>query len=206
MNSLPAESAAPRPPRRRVHTRARILSAAGGLFLSAGYARTSIEDICTAAGYTRGAFYSNFATKEDLLLALFDEQAAERMAELERLAAVAGQLAPGERAQRLVEALLRVEEAETGWILLFLEFRLMAARTPGLAERVAAHDRTVTAAVAVLLVRVLPELVPDGAAAEQAAEVVLAAREGLLARTAAGGPAAEQLLTSTAAVLAGLLG
>ncbi|MER5808276.1 TetR family transcriptional regulator C-terminal domain-containing protein [Streptomyces sp. NPDC002033] len=128
------------------------------------------------------------------------------MAELERLAAVAGQLGPGERAQRLVEALLRVEEAETGWILLFLEFRLMAARTPGLAERVAAHDRTVTAAVAVLLVRVLPELVPDGAAAEQAAEVVLAAREGLLARTAAGGPAAEQLLTSTAAVLAGLLG
>ncbi|MFD8638387.1 TetR family transcriptional regulator C-terminal domain-containing protein, partial [Streptomyces sp. NPDC059656] len=103
-------------------------------------------------------------------------------------------------------ALLRVEEAETGWILLVLEFRLMAARTPGLAERVAAHDRTVTAAVAVLLVRVLPELVPDGAAAEQAAEVVLAAREGLLARTAAGGPAAEQLLTSTAAVLAGLLG
>ncbi|MFE3760788.1 TetR/AcrR family transcriptional regulator [Streptomyces sp. NPDC059104] len=206
MNSSPVEPAAPRPPRRRVHTRARILSAASELFLSAGYARTSIEDICTAAGYTRGAFYSNFATKEDLLLALFDEQAAGRMAELERLATAAEQLGPGERARRLVEALLRVEDPERGWILLFLEFRLLAARTPGLAERVAAHDRTVTAAVAVLLERVLPELVPAGAAAEQAAEVVLAAREGLLVRTAAGGPAAEQLLNATTAVLTGLLG
>ncbi|MFD7337840.1 hypothetical protein ACFV98_17795 [Streptomyces violascens] len=50
------------------------------------------------------------------------------------------------------------------------------------------------------------ELVSPGTAAEQAAEVVLAAREGLLARTAAGGPAAEQLLNAATAVLAGLLG
>jgi AcrR family transcriptional regulator len=206
VNSSPAGPSAPRPPRRRVHTRARILSAAGELFLSAGYARTSIEDICTAAGYTRGAFYSNFATKEDLLLALFDEQAAERMTELEHLAAAAEQLGPEERARRLVEALLRVEAAETGWILLFLEFRLLAARTSELADRVAAHDRTVTAALAALLERVLPELVPPGASTEQAAQVILAAREGLLARTAAGGPAAEELLSAATAVLAGLLG
>ncbi|MFE2512060.1 TetR/AcrR family transcriptional regulator [Streptomyces naganishii] len=206
MNSSSAGPSAPRPPRRRVHTRARILSAAGELFLSAGYARTSIEDICTAAGYTRGAFYSNFATKEDLVLALFDEQAAERMSKLEHLAAAVGPLGPEERARRLVEALLRVEPAETGWILLFLEFRLLAARTSELAHRVAAHDRAVTAAVAVLLERVLPEVLPRGASAEQAAEVILAAREGLLARTAAGGPAAEELLSAATAVLAGLLG
>ncbi|GHE08835.1 TetR family transcriptional regulator [Streptomyces alanosinicus] len=206
VNPSPVEPPTPRPPRRRVHTRARILSAAGELFLSAGYARTSIEDICAAAGYTRGAFYSNFATKEDLLLALFDEQAAERMTELEHLAAAAEQLGPEERARRLVEALLRVEAAETGWILLFLEFRLLAARTSELAKRVAVHDRTVTAALAALLERVLPELVPPGASAEQAAEVILAAREGLLARTAAGGPTSEQLLNAATAVLAGLLG
>ncbi|MGO4458116.1 TetR/AcrR family transcriptional regulator [Streptomyces sp. M-16] len=206
MKLPPAASATPRPPRRRVHTRARLLSAAGELFLSAGYARTSIEDICAAAGYTRGAFYSNFAGKEDLLLALFDEHAARRMTELEQLAGAAERLGSEERARQLVEALLRVEDAETGWILLFLEFRLLAARTPELTERVAAHDRTVTAAVATLLERVVPELVPAGAAAEQAAEVILAAREGLLARTAAGGPAAEQLLNATTAVLAGLLG
>ncbi|MEU8687554.1 TetR/AcrR family transcriptional regulator [Streptomyces sp. NPDC048665] len=206
MNSSPAGPSTPRPTRRRVHTRARLLSAAGELFLSVGYARTSIEDICTAAGYTRGAFYSNFATKEDLLLALFDEQAAKRMSELEHLTAAAEALGPEERARRLVEALLRVEAAEAGWMLLFLEFRLLAARTSELADRVAAHDRTVTAAVATLLHRVLPELVPPGVSAEQAAQVVLAAREGLLARTTAGGPAAEELLNAATAVLAGLLG
>ncbi|MEU8515344.1 TetR/AcrR family transcriptional regulator [Kitasatospora sp. NPDC048722] len=201
-----AEPPAPRPPRRRVHTRARLLAAAGELFLTVGFARTSIEDVCAAAGYTRGAFYSNFGSKEDLLLALFDEQAAGRIAQLEELAAACEALAPRERARRLVEALLRVEPAETGWILLFLEFRLVVARTEGLAERVAAHDREVSAALAGVLTRALPELVPPGATAGQAAAVMLAAREGLLARTAAGGTVAEDLLDATAAVLSGVLG
>ncbi|MGW7449019.1 TetR/AcrR family transcriptional regulator [Kitasatospora sp. NPDC054795] len=204
MNPPPADTA-PRPPRRRIHTRARLLAAARELFLSVGFARTSIEDVCTAAGYTRGAFYSNFGGKEELLLALFDDQAAQRMAELAELAAACEALAPRERAQRLVEALLRVEPTESGWILLFLEFRLVAARTAALAEQVAAHDRAVARALAEVLERALPELVPPGASADQAATVVLAAREGLLARTAAGGAVAEDLLTATAAVLSGLL-
>ncbi|MGW3042639.1 TetR/AcrR family transcriptional regulator [Kitasatospora sp. NPDC001159] len=206
MNPPPAEAAAPRPPRRRVHTRARLLAAASELFLTVGFARTSIEDVCAAAGYTRGAFYSNFGSKEDLLLALFDDQAAKRMAELEQLAATCEALAPNERARLLAEALLRVEPAETGWILLFLEFRLVAARSEALAEQVAAHDRTVARAAADVLERALPELVPPGASATQAAAVILAAREGLLARTAAGGAVAEELLAATAAVLSGLLG
>ncbi|MFF2548602.1 TetR/AcrR family transcriptional regulator [Kitasatospora sp. NPDC058063] len=204
MNPPPADTA-PRPPRRRIHTRARLLAAARELFLSVGFARTSIEDVCAAAGYTRGAFYSNFGGKEELLLALFDDQAAQRMAELAELAAACEALAPRERARRLVEALLRVEPTESGWILLFLEFRLVAARTEALAEQVAAHDRAVARALAEVLERALPELVPPGASADQAATVVLAAREGLLARTAAGGAVAEDLLTATAAVLSGLL-
>ncbi|MFE4520416.1 TetR/AcrR family transcriptional regulator [Kitasatospora sp. NPDC056783] len=204
MNPPPADTA-PRPPRRRVHTRARLLAAARELFLSAGFARTSIEDVCAAAGYTRGAFYSNFGGKEELLLALFDDEAARRMAELADLAAACEGLAPGERAERLVGALLRVEPADAGWILLFLEFRLVAARTAALAEQVAAHDREVARALAEVLERALPELVPPGASAVQAATVVLAAREGLLTRTAAGGAVAEDLLTATSAVLSGLL-
>ncbi|WP_051830962.1 MULTISPECIES: TetR/AcrR family transcriptional regulator [Streptomyces] len=206
MNPPPADAATPRPPRRRVHTRARLLSAASELFLTVGFARTSIEDVCAAAGYTRGAFYSNFASKEDLLLALFDDHAAQRIAELEELAAVCEALAPPERARLLVGALLRVEPAETGWILLFLEFRLVAARTERLAEQAAEHDRAVARALADALERTLPELVPAGASAGQAAAVILAAREGLLARTAAGGAAAEDLLEATSAVLSGLLG
>ncbi|WP_316525306.1 TetR/AcrR family transcriptional regulator [Kitasatospora brasiliensis] len=205
MNPPPTDGGAPRPPRRRIHTRARLLAAARELFLSAGFARTSIEDVCAAAGYTRGAFYSNFGGKEELLLTLFDDQAARRMAELADLAAACEGLAPRERARRLVEALMRVDPADSGWILLFLEFRLVAARTPALAEQVAAHDRAVARALAEVLERELPSLVPPGASAAQAAAVILAAREGLLARTAAGGTVAEDLLAATAAVLSGLL-
>ncbi|MFF2080666.1 hypothetical protein ACFVXG_38610 [Kitasatospora sp. NPDC058162] len=68
------------------------------------------------------------------------------------------------------------------------------------------RDRTVARALADVLERALPELVPPGADAGQAAVVILAAREGLLARTAAGGAAAEELLAATSAVLSGLLG
>ncbi|WP_406195774.1 hypothetical protein OH807_08220 [Kitasatospora sp. NBC_01560] len=54
--------------------------------------------------------------------------------------------------------------------------------------------------------RALPELVPPGATAAQAAAAVLAAREGLPARTAAGGEVAEDLPAATAAVLGALPG
>ena len=41
-------------------TRLRLLDAAQTIFMKKGYVATSVEDIAEAAGYTRGAFYSNF--------------------------------------------------------------------------------------------------------------------------------------------------
>jgi AcrR family transcriptional regulator len=43
--------------RRRAETRARLLDAAFGVFATRGFGRASIEEVCEAAGYTRGAFY-----------------------------------------------------------------------------------------------------------------------------------------------------
>ncbi|SDH86024.1 TetR/AcrR family transcriptional regulator [Paraburkholderia phenazinium] len=53
---------------RRHQTRERLLRAARKMFIKKGFDRTSVEDIVDAAGYTRGAFYSNFGGKSELLL------------------------------------------------------------------------------------------------------------------------------------------
>lgn len=67
--------AADSPPRRlsraeaRARTRDQLLDAAETTFRVKGIGETSLQDIATAAGLTKGAIYSNFESKEDLFLA-----------------------------------------------------------------------------------------------------------------------------------------
>jgi AcrR family transcriptional regulator len=66
-----------RPTRRRVETRQRLIAAADELFREQGTIRVSVETICARAGFTRGAFYSNFSAVDDLFLDLHRERAAD---------------------------------------------------------------------------------------------------------------------------------
>lgn len=66
----------------RQQTRRRLLDAAEQLFVSAGIGATSIEEIAEAAGFSRGAFYSNYADKDELVLELLSEFSARNIAEL----------------------------------------------------------------------------------------------------------------------------
>ena len=72
----------------RERTRERLLAAAKDVFARHGYRRASVEQIASEAGYTIGALYSNFAGKEELLLALLEQQ-VRRIAERVVNAAVA---------------------------------------------------------------------------------------------------------------------
>jgi len=53
-------------------TRRRLLDVAVEVFMEKGFARASVEEIAERAGYSKGAVYSNFASKEDLALAVLD--------------------------------------------------------------------------------------------------------------------------------------
>jgi AcrR family transcriptional regulator len=74
---------------RRGRTRVRLLDAAVDVFAERGVEGATVEQICERAGFTRGAFYSNFSTKEELLLAAAEhvlqtslgriEEAADRL-------------------------------------------------------------------------------------------------------------------------------
>lgn len=59
---------------RREATRVRLLLAARSLLAETGIQGATVEAICDRAGFSRGAFYSNFADKDDLILALFDRE------------------------------------------------------------------------------------------------------------------------------------
>lgn len=57
--------------RRKENTRARLVRASLDVFVDKGIEAATVDDITRAAGFTRGAFYSNFSTKEEVFVALF---------------------------------------------------------------------------------------------------------------------------------------
>src|SRR5690606_7460408 len=78
--------------RSRENTRARLLEAAAQVFAEVGLEGATVEAVCERAGFTRGAFYSNFESKDELFLALSASVAESRLnAVRERVAALAAQ-------------------------------------------------------------------------------------------------------------------
>jgi AcrR family transcriptional regulator len=142
---MSTSSAQPRrPPRggparvtkRRAETRANLVAAAFRVFADKGFGQVRIDDVCTAAGYTRGAFYSNFDSLEELFFTLYDESA--------RL--IAGQVTDALTARDINPRLEAVIERVTAtllldrdWLLIKTDFLLHAARNPAVADRLAAH-------------------------------------------------------------------
>jgi AcrR family transcriptional regulator len=59
---------------KQARTRAALLDAAARVFVERGFQRASVELIAAEAGFTRGAFYSNFATKEELFAELLQDR------------------------------------------------------------------------------------------------------------------------------------
>ncbi len=71
----------------RAETRARLLDAAVRVFVERGIAAASVDEIAEAAGFSRGALYSNFADKDALVLALLERTSHESEKEVDDLLA-----------------------------------------------------------------------------------------------------------------------
>jgi AcrR family transcriptional regulator len=69
----------------RAQTRERLLEAARSVFLTQGIEAASIEEVAETAGYSRGAFYSNFESKDDLLCAVLDRELESDRQEFEAI-------------------------------------------------------------------------------------------------------------------------
>jgi AcrR family transcriptional regulator len=125
----------------QAQTRERLLDAAELAFAAEGFGGASLDRIAEAAGFTRGAVYSNFADKADLFVAVLDRRLDRRHAEVADAmltardpdAFVAALRSPAWTAGR--------EDAMRQWLMLRDEFRLFALRNPSAAERLARYDR-----------------------------------------------------------------
>lgn len=128
------------PKRSRSVTRERLLDAAAQVFAEQGVAGASVEEVCERAGYTRGAFYSNFATKDELLVALLDR---EEGLLLDRLsAALDGALSQPDPLAAVAGRLFDLQPFGASKYALRAELTLLAVRDPDLAAPYLAARRS----------------------------------------------------------------
>jgi AcrR family transcriptional regulator len=134
--------------RRLERTRSLLLDAAEEVFAEKGFTPASLDDIAHAAGYTKGAIYKHFSTKEDLFLAVSDRywrRYFDNFAEVMSTATQIGARELDEIAKRW-RKLSRDRGAEHA--ALGHEFTLYLLRNPDARERVAAKRSEVVEALA----------------------------------------------------------
>jgi len=136
---------------RQAATRAALLRSASRSICEHGMDGASIDRIAAEAGYTKGAFYANFASKEELFLVMLDEKFA---AELERLeAAMTGSGEPAAEARQAAEELLIYVDRDSEWPRLYQEFAAHAARNDAFRAEFAARQRALRARMADVFAR-----------------------------------------------------
>jgi AcrR family transcriptional regulator len=129
-------------------TRARLIQSAEKIFARDGFEAAKLEEIAADAGYTRGAFYSNFVSKEDLFFALLEKVISERIAVLEKEMA---KFRDSEEKLRAMREFFLSKTLDRRWCLLAMEFKLFAVRHPEVKRRLAAmHRRFVGPRVGIL--------------------------------------------------------
>jgi len=129
----------------REETRHRLFEAAAGVFAEYGVGAATVEQIASAAGFTRGAFYSNFTSKEELAVAMLEDHLEHSQASNRALA----QRHPDTRG--FVQALREDESRPDDPLhlnpLLQVELMLFVARTPELRPALGEHLRMMRALV-----------------------------------------------------------
>lgn len=142
----PRQTPQPHPPgppptraERQASTRAALLRSASRLVCRHGMHGASIDAIAADAGYTKGAFYANFASKQDLFLTMLEQKFARALADLE--AAMPGAGVPESEARHAAESFLAYADSDPEWPRLYQEFAALAARDPDFREQLAARVR-----------------------------------------------------------------
>lgn len=119
----------------KARTRASIFEAAKGVFEREGYHGASLERIAAAAGFTKGAVYSTFDSKADVMLALLEGRAEWMQADLAEILAAASTV------EEFVAAIARHNAArvavERDWLAAVNEFVIVVGREEKLRSRYA---------------------------------------------------------------------
>ncbi|MFS8103860.1 TetR/AcrR family transcriptional regulator [Lentzea alba] len=156
--------------KRRIETRQRLLEAALAVFAEEGFGRSTVEQVCARAGYSRGAFYSNFETLDELFLAMWEQRSAEMISRMREAFEDFEQDAAND-VEGVVTHLLRAVPMDEEWIRVSSEFTAHALRSPGLRQVIVERERAIAASTQPFLLAALARIgrtVPDPAALGQA--------------------------------------
>lgn len=136
---------------RRAVTRDRICDAAVEVFAARGVLGASVEEICEAAGFTRGAFYSNFDSKDALCAAVLERRVDSMLAAVDEIVT---QLTPAEDLDIAevidlgISMFMAAQPSDPSLVLTMEELRLHAAREPAFRPTYQEQDQRATATVA----------------------------------------------------------
>jgi AcrR family transcriptional regulator len=151
----------------QAHTRSQLVATARQMFFDDGYHPTSLEKVADAAGYSKGAVYSNFRNKDELCAAVLDEIRAERLAEVLETVSQADRFAAlGEWAERVI--------GDPGWTPLEAEFALHARTNETLRTEMATRLSSVI------------EMLADGVESADDLDLKMPSREAATAMLALG--------------------
>ncbi len=117
---------------RTEETQAKILDAAEAVFSEQGFEKTQLEEVAARAGFTRGAIYAHYASKEDLFLSLMEQRVLTKFIRI-RLAIEAEPVIskrPG-----IFKDWIAAQTGDHTWGTLMLEFKLYALRRPESREK-----------------------------------------------------------------------
>jgi AcrR family transcriptional regulator len=163
--------------RRGLVTRSELIRSARHVFARDGFEHARIEDIASRARKTRGAFYDNFKDKEDVFLAIFEEDVVRDLTELGSL------LLPLPTINERIEALARYLanlSKDLERMLLNVEFKLYAIRHPRKRKRLADLLRAMRLRTSIPEIsRLLPQLDGKSANKQIDCQAICAVTDGL---------------------------
>src|SRR5208337_2692543 len=117
-----------------LQTRSRLLAAAQKEIARRGISAASVRNISEAAGFSQGAFYSNFQSKQAMLLALMEEHMQQEAVAFHEIIEAT---APDDLEETLLEIAgwLKTLQADRSWSMLALELQMHANRNPDFAAK-----------------------------------------------------------------------
>lgn len=153
------EASVTRPPlsRKRRQTQAKLLDAALDAFAERGFHGASVEEICERAGFSRGAFYSNYSSKTELFIALYHRAADATLKSLNEHTTPESH-APGRDVSEIVSDMMTNIPHDRRWYLINAEFALHAVRNPAAAATLAAARRKARANFSSRITRVVAQM------------------------------------------------
>ena len=167
------------PERRRHQTREYLIAAAAQVFAERGFHGATLDEVAAVAGFTKGAVYSNFKSKDELFLALLESRFQSSMTSLRAYLDTAD--APRQAGEFLGRIAAELDDTSTDfWGDLYQEFLVYAMRNPEARRKLAELERADIEALAALI-RAEREKhgIEDTHSVEHAARFVVALMRGL---------------------------